>query len=110
MLREIKSTQRLVRALAFRVDGTGTASILEGSNDATLTDNGVGDYTLTFDTPFKRVPVVTGAALIADNGFIQVASVSVSAINVKLFDVDGTTALDGDFHLALLGFDAADYT
>jgi hypothetical protein len=55
MLREIKSTQRLVRHLYFKVDGTGTAVINQGSLDATLTDNGTGSYKLLFAKPGLRL-------------------------------------------------------
>lgn len=110
MLREIKGTQRLPRVLAFRVDGTGTASILEGAFDATLTDNGTGDYTLTFAKPFARVPVVLGASILAASGVVEIDAISATAIGIKTFAVDGTTATDVDFHVALLGFDSADQT
>jgi len=110
MLRDIKGTQRLPRLLAFRVDGTGTASILEGKFDAALTDNGTGDYTLTFSKPFTRVPVVLGSSILADSGIVEIDAISATAIGIKIFDVDGSTALDADFHVALLGFDSADQT
>jgi hypothetical protein len=106
MLREIKGTKRLSRVLLFRVTGTGTAAINEGAYDATLTDNGTGDYTLTFDTPFARTPVCVVGVLTA-NIIHQISSVSASAVRVKLFQgTDGTTATDGIFHLVVYGFDA----
>ncbi len=110
MMRELKGTQRLPRALFFRVDGTGTASLLEGSNDATLTDNGVGDYTLTWARPFLRVPVVV-ATPVTTAIHCEIAVVSVTAVQIKTFAVaDGTTATDADFHLMVQGWDTADYT
>lgn len=108
MLRDIKSTQRLTRLLAFRVDGTGTASILEGAFDATLTDNGTGDYTLTFAVPFKRVPVCVGSAVGSTAAIVNVVP-SVTAIQVLVKDAGGSAA-DADFHLSVLGFDSADQT
>ena len=54
MLREIKSTQRLPRQLAFKITGTGTEAINIGGFDATLADNGTGDYPITFSKPFAR--------------------------------------------------------
>lgn len=50
MLREVKTSQRLPRMLAIKVDGVAPA-ILVGKFDATLTDNGIGDYTLTLAKP-----------------------------------------------------------
>lgn len=108
MLREIKGSQRLPRLIALRVDGTGTASILEGAFDATLVDNGTGDYTLTFATPFKRVPVCVGSAVGAVEATLNVVP-SVSAVQVLLQDNAGA-AIDSDFHLMVLGFDSADQT
>lgn len=35
------------------IDGTGTIGILASYNVASLTDNGVGDYTVTFTTAFS---------------------------------------------------------
>ena len=109
MLRDIKGTQRLPRLLAFRVDGTGTASILEGGFQATLVDNGTGDYTLTFATPFVRVPVCSGNVVGATAGIVNIAAVSVSSVQINIFDAAGSAA-DADFHLSVLGWDSADQT
>lgn len=110
MLREIKGSKRLPRALFFRVDGTGAASILEGAFDATLVDNGVGDWTLTFARPFGRTPVVALAALTADS-ILQIHTVNNTTLRVKAFAAhDGVTAQDVDFHAAVYGSDAANET
>lgn len=108
MQRPIQGTQRHNRLLAFRVTGTGTATINESAHLAAITDNGVGDYTLTFTQPFVRTPVVTAGVLTADC-IHQISSISTTAVRVKLFDAtDGTTAKDGLFHLLVLGWDSAD--
>jgi len=109
MLREIKGTQRLPRLLAFKVTGTGTAAINEGVNDAVLVDNGTGDYTLTFAKPFARTPVVNvsiqgGATTL----LARIHALSATAVQIKLFAVDGTTATDGIFHAQVIGWDTAD--
>lgn len=106
MLREIKSPQRLPRQLHLKVDGTGAASILIGSKDATLTDNGVGDYTLTFAKPFARPPVVVCSSLTA-GAVMQVAAATASACQIVVKDTAGA-ALDVDFMVIVQGFDAAD--
>jgi microcystin-dependent protein len=36
-------------------DGTGTPSITESYNVTSITDNGTGDYTVTFTTPFSSI-------------------------------------------------------
>lgn len=102
--------QRLVHIIAARVDGTGTASILEGGNELTLTDNGTGDYTLTFATAFARVPVVVVTPISTTGDVIAtIDSVSVSSVTINTWDgTDGTTAKDIDFHILIVGFDAAD--
>jgi len=107
-IKELRGTQRKARILALRVDGTGTAAIDEGSIDATLVDNGTGDYTLTFAAAYQRVPVCIAQTLTADS-VIQVAAVSVTSVQINAFDAtDGTTAKDVDFHLLVHGWDAAD--
>lgn len=110
MLRSIKIPQRLPRLLAFDVTGTGTAAIGEGDKHASLTDNGTGDYTLTFTQGFARAPIAVATVLTADC-IAQIHTVSTSVIRINLFDAtDGTTAKDGRFHLMVLGFDTADET
>jgi hypothetical protein len=106
MLRSIKSPQRLPRQLHFKVDGTGTASIVIGSRDAALADNGTGDYTLTFSQPFARLPVVVASSITA-GAVIQIASATVSACQIVVKDTSGS-ALDADLMIIVQGFDAAD--
>lgn len=106
MLRDIKGTQRLPRLLALKLVGTGTAALTQGSTDATLVDNGTGDYTLTFAKPFARVPVVTHASLTSEVNAQIVPSKT--GIAVKTFGVDGTTAKDAVLDLLVLGWDAED--
>jgi hypothetical protein len=106
MLRSIKSPQRAPRQLHFKVDGTGAASILIGSKDATLTDNGTGDYTLTFEQAFARLPVVVASSLTA-GAVIQIASATASACQIVVKDTAGS-ALDADLMVIVQGFDAAD--
>jgi len=108
MLRSVKTSQRLPRQLAFKVDGTGTASIVIGSKDATLTDNGTGRYTLTFAKPFARDVVAVGSVIYGASGLIlSVVSASKTAVQVRIYDGAGADQ-DADFHLIVMGFDAAD--
>jgi hypothetical protein len=107
-MRSVKSTQRNPVILPFRVDGTGTASLLEGTTDATLTDNGTGDYTLTFAQAFGRTPIVT-ATPVTTGIHIEIKAVSTTAVQFNTFAVaDGTTATDADFHAIVVGLDSAD--
>jgi hypothetical protein len=109
MLREMMSTQRLVRVLAFKLTGTGTAAIGEGKFDGTLVDNGTGDYTITFTKAFARAPVVVASSKTAAV-IIELTTVSATVINIKSFAVDGTTAKDAVLEIIAMGFDSADAT
>lgn len=106
MLREIKSPQRLPRQLHFKLDGTGSPSLVIGSKDAVLTDNGTGDYTLTFAKPFARDAVVVASALTA-GCVIQIASASASACQILVTDL-AAAAKDADLMVIVQGFDAVD--
>lgn len=106
--RELQSRQRLIHVIGSRVDGTGTAALLSGSNELTLTDNGTGDYTLTFDVAFKQVPVVVATPVTAGIS-LQIGTLSASAVQIlAVATSDGTTATDADFHVMIMGSDAAD--
>lgn len=104
--RSIKSPQRQMRMLHFRVDGTGTASLLEGGLDATLTDNGVGDWTITFNEKFSRIPVVVGLSKTSATMIRCVPALG--SVQVLGFQMDGTTASDLDCDIMVLGADVAD--
>ena len=55
----VKSAFNNGKLVGFRVDGTGTAAITgTDSNLCTLTDNGTGDYSLTFTTALAQPPIV----------------------------------------------------
>lgn len=107
MKRSVKSTQRLPRLLAFKVTGTGTAAIGEGSTDAVLTDNGTGDYTITFNTAFARAPICAGNSTTA-NIHCEISSSSTTAVRVLTRATSTNTLTDAVFHLLVVGFDAAD--
>lgn len=106
-LQQVGIRQSKAELIAFRVDGTGTASILEGKYHGTLTDNGTGDYTITFDRPFRRTPVVVVTPVTA-NVMPRIAAVSATAVQITFVDNDGTpTATDADFHMMVVGYFSA---
>lgn len=115
MLREIKCSQRLARQLAFRVDGGDVAGgsstrngLLEGKFDALITENSSGNYTLVFTKPFGRVPVCV-AMPVTDVTTMRIIAVSATSVQLEQVGADQTTPVaDGDFHLIVMGFDAAD--
>jgi hypothetical protein len=117
MLREMKTTQRLTRVLPLRIDGAAVAGgtltkngVLEGKEHVTITENSSGNYTITFNTPFARVPVVTMAPA-TDVTTLRIIAVAAGTVQVEQVGADQTTPVaDGSFHLLVVGFDSADQT
>lgn len=105
--KQVKCPQLRMRIMSAKVDGTGTAA-LSGTcaNNFTLTDNGTGDYTLTFGIPFKRVPEVI-ATPITDNIVCKLGTVAVDSVQILTENLSGS-ATDADFHFIVLGADTAD--
>lgn len=109
MKRPVESSQRKMRLLALKVDGTGTAALSGPSSlEATLTDNGTGDYTITFDKAFSQAPVVQVTMVTAVTQAI-VASATTALVQITTFALtDGTTATDADFELLIIGSDVTE--
>lgn len=100
--RSIKVPQAQPRMEAFRITGTGTAALAVGASDATLTDNGTGDYTLTFTEPFARAPIVlvNGKDYRAQN----LAAATKTACQVGTFNTSNA-AVDDVLDVLVIGFD-----
>lgn len=115
MLREMLCVQRMVRVIPLRIDGGdvagGTATtngVLEGARHVTITENSSGDYTVTFNTPFKRKPVVLLSPA-TDVSTVWLKDLAVGSFRVEQVGADQTTPLaDGDWHALIVGFDAED--
>lgn len=107
MLRSMKCPQRNMRVLCFKVEGAdGSPEIIEGKYDGAVTDNGVGDYTVTYTHAFTRLPIcVVGAHTV---GIVKIHAISVSAVQVKIYAVDGVTPAEGDVSLVVIGGESAD--
>jgi len=103
--RVVKSGQRLEHIIKAKVNGTGTAAITLGGQELTLVDNGTGDYSFTYAQAFKQTPEVY-AQIIDDYGFIQVTTESATGFDINIVDTDGSTALDAEFSLLIIGSDA----
>ena len=108
MLRSVKSTQRLPRQLAIKVTGTGTAAINIGKSDATLVDNGTGDYTLTFVQPFAREPIAVASCQTA-TAYAEIAACSATSVQV-LTKTNANAAVDAVFFLIVQRYDSVDQT
>ena len=115
MQRSIKSEQRAVRMLALRIEGsTGTVS-LEGLDAlrCSVTDNGVGDYTINFTKAFAEAPHVSLAAE-ATGIMLHASSITASAVRIicKLVDQDATyaapAAAEADVQVIVVGHDVTD--
>lgn len=111
MLRDVVTPQRGVRVLNFIVNGNNTAEIFypNTGSQGTLTDNGTGNYTITFAQPFAVVPCCYATPLTGSGGGRVCAisqSTTKSAVTVFMFDSgDGTTLADGMFTLQVIGQD-----
>lgn len=117
MLREMMCVQRKTRIIPVRLDGSAVAGgtdttdgILEGSQHVTVTENGSGDYTFTFNTGFSRTPVVM-VTPVTDVTTCRIKAVSTTSVQIEQVGADQTTPeADADFHMLIIGFDAADQT
>lgn len=115
MLRELKSPQRMSRVLMFQIDGSAVAGgtdttdgITEGAAHATITENGSGDYTITFNQPFARTPTVV-VTPVTDVTTCRIKAVTNELVTIEQVGADQTTPeADGDFHVVVFGNDVAD--
>lgn len=107
LLKQVACPQRAMRVMSVKVTGTGTAAVAGTcSNNMTLTDNGTGDYTLTFNLPFKRAPEVIATAT-TDNIYCKIGTVAVGSVQILTENLSGV-ATDAVFHAIILGSDTAD--
>ena len=109
MLRSKKCEQRGVREILVRIEAsTGTVSLDEGGiSSCTVSDDGVGIYTLTFNSPFVRMPIVAGCAVHPSAAIVTPSAVSVSACTIKVYDAAGVL-MDADVQVIISGFDVTD--
>lgn len=97
-----------MQILSLKKTGLGTPAI-SGScaNFCTITDNGVGDYTINFTKkPFALVPeaVVT---VTTDNTYAKIGTISALSVQVLTENLSGA-ATEADFHIMILGTLASD--
>lgn len=100
---------RKARLVAGRVTVTaGTPAITiggaTGGIDYAVTDNGVGDYTITFNKAFKRAPVVIPCSV---GSRVQLKSAaSTTAVTFASFNAGGAAA-DDSFDFIAVGSDSS---
>lgn len=93
------------RLVAFFVDGTGTASISGPDKDlVTLTDNGTGDYSITFATTLQQTPFVFAPmSHTADVMFSVTTAITTTVVRILSRTVETTpAAVDADFQVMML--------
>lgn len=111
LLRPLKMPQRSMVAITFAVlDTSGTPSLTRGSTDGTITDNGTGDYTITFTQAFEAVPQVFIQTKEADAiAYIDTANTDATKVTFNIINAnDGSTAEDGSCDVLVVGTYTAD--
>jgi hypothetical protein len=111
MLRSIKSSQRQIRILAFRIEGsTGTPSI-EGldKNQVSVTDTAAGTYTIELSEPFANTEYHVVATVEGADKCATVTITDKDTFVVRVNDIDETAALsDDDVQVIVIGSDITD--
>lgn len=102
-LRQVGIRQSQAELMTFHVDGTGTAAITEGKYLGTLTDNGTGDYTITFVRPGYRECQVVGAVPETATLVPNVVKAA-GSVQVQWATAAGAVATDCNFDITVLVF------
>jgi len=111
MRRSIKVPFPMPRIELYTLDGTASPAALSTTCDGTVTDNGTGDWTITFKEPFARIPavLVTGKDFRAQ----QLATATTTTCRVGAFNLSGAShaAVDDKLYVAAIGtnLDDVDY-
>jgi hypothetical protein len=104
----VESPQRKMNLLSIKKTGLGTP-VISGScaSFVTVTDNGVGDYTINFTKfPFTQIPEIMIQPT-TDNIIAKVGTLTALACQVLTENLSGAAA-EGDFHLMAFGSLASD--
>jgi hypothetical protein len=109
--KDMQSPQRQMALLALRKTGAGTP-VISGLCSAfcSITDNNVGDYTITVNSQRPFAQNIHAVAMPHSSGIVRLhlAGSSALVIQVKCFAVDGTTPAELDFELICVGSYASD--
>lgn len=99
----VTQVQRKMQEITLKKTGLGTP-VLGGSGGVfcTVTDNGVGDYTINFtEAPFTQIPEIFVAGTTASR-LVSVGTVTALAAQILVTDLSGVAA-EGDFHMMAIG-------
>jgi len=118
MRKDVSSTQLKSRIEVFNLvpaslpTGTAaqsTAGCTEGTFRCTVLKNGDGDYTINFNEPFSRAPVVHPTCLSTTLTLIPVVhSKSTTAVRILVWDETATAANPTSLGVTVIGFDSVD--
>lgn len=98
----VSSSQRKPVFLAFVITITaGVPAITVGGTDGSVTDNGVGDYTITFTRPFRRM--ISVVASTTSNVSCSIHTQSTTAVRIVGFDLSNNPTDPGSVFVMVLG-------
>jgi hypothetical protein len=87
-----------------RTDGTTTPALADSFNVASVTDDGVGDITLTYTAGFSVSPCSPAVGQMGSfAGMQQIISVATSSVRVKVHDSNGNAADPVGHHVSSFG-------
>lgn len=105
-----------IQIVEGQVSASGTAALTTRDGAATLTDNGTGDFTITFGQSFLSTPTVVANIVDATDATTEAHSVAITAVDsdsvqfaVKTTTTNGTATdilsalADIDFHFMAIG-------
>ena len=103
----VTSKQRGIQMYAGIKGGLGTPT-LSGLNafQMTITDNGVGDYTVNFPAGGND-SIVAVATPTTDNTTIKIGTITISSVQFLVENLSGT-ATEGNFHFMIMNTSAKD--
>ena len=106
--RGISTAQVKLRMLNLSVVDTATtpaAASFDRFQIASITDVGVGNYTIIFAKPFERDCIVVGHSLVGA-GILTVTAVAYDRVTVQVDSDFIATAADIDFSICICGSDS----
>jgi len=86
-----------------QIKGTGTTALFGSENVSALTDNGAGDYTVTWAVPYASASSyavcmgTSGSAALVTQHFRAFQSITASSIRTSLLDFNSAGATDPEF-------------
>ena len=111
LLRSPKCRQIGQIELNLSIDGVATTPVASGPDVAiveSITDGGVGIYTIIFKEPAKMNLHVAAITAITERAVFHVAAVSKNSVTIHAKN-DANTAIDAQFNVQIIWFDQLSY-